>query len=111
MFPFRGSQWDATLYSRCHDDGAALELPFAPTSQSGDRLFFVFTRIITYKLPDDSTAELEVIVASSRILRPASSDESRGWKILSLGLGLVLAIRLSVFPARGSKSHSARAGE
>jgi hypothetical protein len=75
-----------------------LELPLAPRKQADSRRLFVFTRRISYKLPDDSAAELEVIVASSRIWQSDIVDESRGWKVLSLGLGLVLAIRLTVFP-------------
>jgi hypothetical protein len=75
-----------------------LELPLAPRKQADSRRLFIFTRRITYKLPDDSSAELEVIVASSRIWQPDLADESRGWKVLSLGLGLILAIRLTAFP-------------
>ena len=98
MFTFRASEWDRALSSRFHHDGAALKLPLTPRRQADSRRLFVFTRRITYTLPDDSAAELEVIVASSRIWQPDLADESRGWKVLSLGLGLILAIRLTVFP-------------
>jgi hypothetical protein len=98
MFTFRASEWDRALSSRFHHDGAALQLPITPRRQAKSRRLFVFTRRISYQLPDDSAAELEVIVASSRIMQPDLANESRGWKILSLGLGLVLAIRLTVFP-------------
>jgi hypothetical protein len=98
MFSFRASEWDRALSSRCHHDGAALKLPLTPRRQADDRRLFLFTRRISYKLPDGSAAELEVIVASSRIWQPDLADESRGWKVLSLGLGLILAIRLTVFP-------------
>ena len=98
MFTFRASEWDRALSSQYHHDGAALELPLTPRKQADSRRLFIFTRRITYKLPDDSAAELELIVASSRVWQPDLADESRGWKVLSLGLGLVLAIRLTVFP-------------
>jgi hypothetical protein len=105
MFSFRAGQWDQTLSCRCHGDGAALELPSPLRGRCADRTLFLFSRMIEYELPGDSRAELELIVASSRILRPDSSDAARGWKVLALGLGLglglglVLAIRLTVFPA------------
>src|SRR3954469_2023638 len=98
MFTFRASEWDRALSSRYHHDGAALELPLTPRKQADSRRLFIFARRISYKLPADSAAESQVVVASSRIWQPYFADESRGWKVLSLGLGLVLAIRLTVFP-------------
>src|SRR4051812_24141583 len=98
MFSFQASEWDQALSSRFHHDGAALKLPLMPRRQAQNRRLFVFSRRISYKLPDDAPAELEVILASSRIWQPDLADESRGWKVLSLGLGLILAIRLTVFP-------------
>jgi hypothetical protein len=100
MLSFQLSDWDATVSSLYHQDGAALEVPFRRRTRSQERRLFLFTRRITYKMPDDSMAELEVIVVSSRIWRPDESDESRGWKVLPLGLGMILAIRLTVLPNR-----------
>jgi hypothetical protein len=98
MFTFRAGEWDAALSSRCNGDGAAQEIAFVPETRRAERHLFLFARVITYKMPDRSKAELELIVASTRIWPPASWDEAGGWKVLTLGLGLILAIRLSVHP-------------
>jgi hypothetical protein len=78
MFPFSAGQWDATLSSRCHDDGASLGLPFGRRSGARRRAPFLFTRVITYEFPDQRRAEIEVIVATlgpallSRVVRVES---------------------------------------
>src|SRR5262245_25804180 len=96
MFPFSAGQWDATLSSRCHDDGASLGLPFGRRSGARRRAPFLFTRVITYEFPDQRRAEIEVIVASKRLWGPRSCPESCGWKVFRMGPLLVLALRLSL---------------
>jgi hypothetical protein len=98
MFTFRAGEWDAALSSRCNGDGASQEIAYVRETRRAERHLFLFARVITYKLPDSSKAELEVIVASTRLWPPASLDEAGGWKVVSLGLGLILALRLSVHP-------------
>src|SRR5262245_18266090 len=96
MFPFSAGQWDATLSSRCHDDGASLRLPFGREATARRHTPFLFARVITYELPDRRRAEIEVIVASRGLWGPRSCPVSQGWKVFRMGKLLKLALRLSV---------------
>jgi hypothetical protein len=90
------AEWDESL-GPCRTDGAALDLPFRPGISRNRLRSLFFARAITYRLGGGGEAELELVVASHRIWKPNRWPETQGWKVMSVGLGLVLAVRLRVF--------------